>query len=65
MIALTITPAAYEALKVVMTEPIEAASPGTDGLVRVWLDRRFVDLLARMRAAGETYSDAILRLARS
>ena len=38
-------------------------APGPDGLVRIWLDRKFVERLGRMRNLGETYSDVILRLA--
>jgi hypothetical protein len=34
-----------------------------DGLIRVWLDRKFVDRLAQMRGPGESYSDVILRMA--
>jgi hypothetical protein len=37
--------------------------PGPDGLVRIWLDRKFVDRLGQMRGPGESYSDVILRLA--
>ena len=37
--------------------------PGPDGLIRIWLDREFVDRLGRMREPGESYSDVILRMA--
>jgi hypothetical protein len=36
--------------------------PGPDGLIRIWLDRKFVDRLGHMRGPGESYSDVILRL---
>jgi hypothetical protein len=39
--------------------------PGPDGLVRIWLDRKFVDRLGQMRGPGESYSDVILRLAKA
>jgi hypothetical protein len=39
--------------------------PGPDGLMRIWLDRKFVDRLAQMRGPGESYSDVIIRLAKA
>lgn len=61
MIAITITPAAYKALKVMRPGTSNApASP--DGMIRVWLDRKFVEGLGQMRDPAETYSDVILRL---
>jgi hypothetical protein len=36
-----------------------------DGLIRLWLDRKFVGQLAQIRAKGESYSDVILRLAKT
>lgn len=38
--------------------------PGPDGLVKIWLDGKFVDRLGQMRGAVESYSDVILRLAK-
>jgi hypothetical protein len=64
MIAITITPAAFKALKVI--RPSTRDTPvSLDGMVRIWLDPLFVGELGRMRDAGETYSDVILRLAES
>jgi hypothetical protein len=64
MIAIAITPAAYDAIKATMLPRIDAApSPRADGLIRIWLDRKFVDQLGYMRGPGESYSDVILRLA--
>jgi hypothetical protein len=40
-----------------------AGFPGPGGLVRIWLDPKFVDRLGHMRRLGESYSDVILRLA--
>jgi hypothetical protein len=45
MIAIAITPAAYEALKGTLPMSNGAVSPGADGHVRIWLDRKFVDRL--------------------
>jgi hypothetical protein len=39
------------------------ASP--DGMIRIWLDRKFVDRLGQMRSPGESYSDVILRMAKA
>jgi hypothetical protein len=40
MIAIAITPAAYDAIKATLLPRIDAApSPGADGLIRIWLDR--------------------------
>jgi hypothetical protein len=61
MIAITITPEAYETI---LLGTAEAPSPqGQDGLIRVWLDCKFVDRLGQMHGPGESYSDVILRLA--
>jgi hypothetical protein len=43
MIAIAISPAAYDAIKATMLPRIDAApSPGADGLIRIWFDRQFV-----------------------
>ena len=66
MIAIAITPAAYDAIKATTLPRIDAApSPGADGLIRIWLDRKFVDQLGYMRGPRESYSDVILRLAKA
>jgi hypothetical protein len=41
--------------------PVEAAG----GLVAVWLDRKTARLLGAARGRAESYSEAILRLARA
>jgi hypothetical protein len=64
MIAIPITPAAYEAIKR-MSPKTNAASLGADGLVRIWLDRRDADQLGQLRGAGESYIEVILRLAKA
>ena len=65
MIAITITPEAYDAIKPRLPETDLAPPKGADGLIRLWLDRKFVGQLAQMRAKGESYSDVILRLAKT
>ncbi len=66
MIAITITPAAHQAVKASLLGTSDAAPrPGADGLIRIWLDDKFVDRLAQMRGPGEDYSDVILRLAKA
>jgi hypothetical protein len=52
MIAITITSEAYEAIQATplgqaMVPPLPG---GPDGLIRVWLDRKFVDQLATCAA---------------
>jgi hypothetical protein len=64
MMAISITAEAYEAIRARLLDPAGPPPPGPDGLIRVWLDRKFVDELDRLRRPGESYSDAILRLAR-
>lgn len=63
MIAITITPAAYKALKVMRPETYDTPA-GADGMIRIWLDRKFVDRLGQMKSPGEGYSGVILRLAK-
>ncbi len=41
------------------------ASPGADGLIRIWLDRKDADQLGQLRGAGESYSEVILRLTKA
>ena len=66
MIAITITPAAHQAVKASLLGTADATPrPGPDGLIRIWLDDKFVDRLAQMRGPGEDYSDVILRLAKA
>jgi hypothetical protein len=64
MIAVTITPVAYEALKAMLPMTDGAAKPGPDGLIRIWLGRAIFDQLGRLSDPGEGYSDVILRLAK-
>ena len=64
MMAISITAEAYEAIRARLLDPAgPPPPPGPDGLIRVWLDRKFVDELDRLRHPGETYGDVILRMA--
>lgn len=65
MIAITITPAAYAAIKATLPVTDRAAMPGPDGFIRIWLDRSVADRLRALRGPGESYSEAILRQANS
>jgi hypothetical protein len=40
-------------------------APGSDGLVRIWLDYSFVDRIDLLRNLGESYFDVILRLGKA
>ena len=63
MIAIAITPAAFEALRATLPDGAPR-SVGSDGQMRVWLDHDLVDALRSLRRPGESYSDVILRLAK-
>ena len=59
-----ITAEAYRAIRAEGADVWPAQPfPRSDGLIRAWLDRKFVDRLGHMRGPGESYSDVILRLA--
>jgi predicted CopG family antitoxin len=67
MIAISITAEAYEAIKAMLPEAADSWTIQRDdrGLIRLWLDRQFVDRLGQMRGPGESYNDVILRLAKA
>jgi hypothetical protein len=65
MVAISITPEAFEAIRATLPHSDAPPSEGPDGLIRIWLDRKVVDRLGQMRGPGESYSDVILRLARA
>jgi predicted CopG family antitoxin len=67
MISISITAEAYQAIKATLPEAADSfpAQPDDRGLIRIWLDRPFVDRLGHMREPGESYSDVILRLAKA
>ena len=64
MVAITINPAAYKALKTIRPETYETRA-GADGMIRIWLEWTFFNELARMKGPGEDYSQVILRLAKT
>jgi hypothetical protein len=64
MTAISITAEAYVAIKATLPMMDAAASSGPDGLISIWLDRKFVGRLLELRGPGESYSDVILRVAK-
>jgi predicted CopG family antitoxin len=66
MISISISREAYEAIRATLPEAAESFPAQTDerGLIRIWLDRPFVDRLGQMRGPGESYSDVIMRVAK-
>ena len=59
-------PADRQAIKASLLGTADATPrPGHDGLIRIWLDHKFVDRLSQMRDPDESYSDVILRLAKA
>jgi hypothetical protein len=65
VIRIAITAEAFEAIT--RTLPLGSvgheAAPNAQGQRLIWLDDRMADRLAAMREPGESYSDAILKLA--
>ena len=66
MIGITVTAGTYAAIKA--TLPVDTqtwpTSPADQGDVVIWLDQATVDRLDALRGPGESYSDAIIRVAR-
>jgi len=67
MIRISITPAAFEAIGSTLPFGSTAFEPqlSPNGERFIWLEPRFVDRLAAMRGPGLSYSDVILRLAKT
>ncbi len=67
MITISITVAAYEAIKATLPPGADAwaAEPDGRGGVRLTLDPKTLDRLTALRGPGESYSDVILRLAKA
>jgi len=67
MIRIAISVAAYEAISA--TLPLGSVAYETDPTERgertVWLEEAMADRLGAMRGPGESFSDAILRLAKA
>jgi hypothetical protein len=64
MVAITISAAAFEAIRATLPHGAPR-SIGPDGQMRIWLDHDLVDALRALRRQGESYSDVILRLAKT
>jgi hypothetical protein len=66
MICITVTAEAYAAIKATLPADMQTwpPSPGDSGDVIIWLDQAMLDRLDAMRGPGESYSDAIIRVAR-
>jgi len=65
MIRIAITPAAYAAIASTLPSSVGVEPQrAPNGDFHIWLEPRFVDRLRAMRGPGESYSDAILRLAK-
>ena len=65
-IGITVTAKAYAAIKATLPADTQTwpHRPGDQGDVVIWLDQATVDRLAAMRGPGESYSDAIIPIAR-
>jgi predicted CopG family antitoxin len=63
MVAISITPAAYEALQEIMPG-IGVGAWSSHDLIVVWVDRKVADELSRLKGPSDSYSDVILRLAK-
>jgi hypothetical protein len=64
VISISITAEAFEAIRATLPHNDAPPSMGPDGLIRIWLDPKVADELARARGPGESYSDVIIRLAK-
>jgi hypothetical protein len=65
VISISITAEAFEAIRATLPHNDAPPSMGPDGLIRIWLDPKVADELGRARGPGESYSDVILRLAKT
>jgi hypothetical protein len=65
MVTISITLAAFEAIKSTLPDDADAFPPELDerGGVRFVVDHRTLDRLTALRGPGESYSDVILRMA--
>ena len=64
MIRITITDAAFEAIRATLpfgSVGVVERDPEAKGERQIWLDRAVVDRLSAARGPGESYSDVILR----
>jgi hypothetical protein len=65
MIRIAITPEAYEAIERTLALGTVACEPQSNesGERLIWLEERQLDRLNSIRRSGESYSEAIIRLA--
>ena len=65
MVRITITPAAYAAIKGSLAKGANQPSPQRDAAGRfvIYVEETYVDQLKELRRSRENYSDVILRLA--
>jgi hypothetical protein len=65
LITISVTLAAYEAIKATLPPGSDASPAESDGRggVRLTLDHKTLDRLTTLRGPGESYSDVILRVA--
>ena len=66
MICITVTAEAYAAIKATLPPDTQTwpTCPADQGDVIIWLDQATIDRLDALRAAGDSYSDVIIRVAR-
>ena len=66
MVTISITIAAFEAIKSTLPDDADAFPPQLDerGGVRFVVDHKTLDRLTAPRSPGESYSDVILRMAK-
>jgi hypothetical protein len=66
MVGITITAEVYAAIKATLPADTQTwpTSPGDQGDVIIWLDQATVDRFDALRGPNESYSDAIIRVAR-
>jgi hypothetical protein len=67
MVTISITLAAFEAIKSTLPDDADAFPPELDerGGVRFVVDHRTLDRLTALRGPGESYSDVILRMVKA
>ena len=64
MVAISITPAAYEALQEIMPG-VGIGAWSSHDLIVIWVDRKVADELSQLKGPSDSYSDVILRLAKT
>ena len=67
VVTISITIAAYDAIRATLPDDADAFPPERDGRggVRFLVDHKTLDRLTALRGPGESYSDVILRMAKA